>query len=126
MLSSSCICLGPKGSGKSHLLRALQEPESIDETTQSMSTNGTSIYNIILPTKTIESTIATPSTKTEENENKKSQVRPEDLLKSISITEIGGGMSPIWRKYYNNLHKLIYVVDTSNLCAISAAGKFPF
>lgn len=47
-------------------------------------------------------------------------------LKSIRILEIGGSMAPIWRQYFNDVKKLMYVVDTSNLCQISAAGYFLF
>lgn len=48
---TSCICLGPKRAGKTHLLKALQDPDSIDETSYSMPTIGTGIYRIHFPTK---------------------------------------------------------------------------
>ncbi|XP_076392599.1 ADP-ribosylation factor-like protein 16 isoform X2 [Megachile rotundata] len=38
------------------------------------------------------------------------------------IKEIGGGMAPIWKHYFDKVRKIIYVMDTSNLCQISAAG----
>ncbi|KAF2885227.1 hypothetical protein ILUMI_20946 [Ignelater luminosus] len=31
-------------------------------------------------------------------------------------------MAPLWNKYFNRITKIIYVVDASNLCQISAAG----
>lgn len=41
---------------------------------------------------------------------------------SVQIREIGGTMAPIWRRYFEDVTHVIYVVDTSNLCQISAAG----
>jgi hypothetical protein len=40
----------------------------------------------------------------------------------ITIREVGGAMAPIWRSYYQGTKQIIYVVDTSNLCQIAAAG----
>ncbi|KAK7870671.1 hypothetical protein R5R35_009840 [Gryllus longicercus] len=31
-------------------------------------------------------------------------------------------MAPIWKNYYQGINKIVYVVDTSNLCQIAAAG----
>ncbi|EDW28580.1 GL18877 [Drosophila persimilis] len=117
----SCICLGPKRSGKTHLLKALQEPDSIDETSYSMPTIGTGIYRIHFPTKSPNSDKPKPppadgSTQAHHHGGKK------HLPKSIQILEIGGSMAPLWRQYFEDVKKLIYVVDTSNLCQISAAG----
>lgn len=42
--------------------------------------------------------------------------------KVIQIQEIGGTMAPMWKNYLNNVDKIVYVVDTSNLTQISAAG----
>ncbi|XP_068151833.1 ADP-ribosylation factor-like protein 16 [Drosophila tropicalis] len=103
---SSCICLGPKRAGKTHLLMALQDPDSIDSTSYSMPTIGTGIYRINFPVQ---------SPAGDSNPNK-------HLPKSIQILEIGGSMAPLWRQYFEDVKKLIYVVDTSNLCQISAAG----
>ncbi|CAD6998345.1 unnamed protein product [Ceratitis capitata] len=126
----SCICVGPKRAGKTHLLKALENPGSIDETTYSMPTNGTNIFTINLPTKNVNTsntTQVTPQTESTMEKNgkdttiprRKSQKAP---LKCIRILEIGGAMAPLWRQYYENVSKIIYVVDTSNLCQISAAG----
>ncbi|XP_059611035.1 ADP-ribosylation factor-like protein 16 [Phlebotomus argentipes] len=102
----SYICIGPKGSGKTHLLHCLKETESINETSYSVSTVGTNIY-----------TIRNPNVKeTESNKQKARQVL------SVQIREIGGTMAPIWRRYFEGVTHVIYVVDTSNLCQISAAG----
>ncbi|XP_067626249.1 ADP-ribosylation factor-like protein 16 [Eurosta solidaginis] len=127
----SCICVGPKRAGKTHLLKALENPGSIDETTYSMPTNGTNIFTIILPSKSLNSSsnatqkmqqVDITSEKDgsgSEAHRRKAQKAP---LKCIRILEIGGSMAPLWRHYYGNVSKLIYVVDTSNLCQISAAG----
>ncbi|EDX03224.1 ADP-ribosylation factor-like protein 16 [Drosophila simulans] len=116
---STCICLGPKRAGKTHLLKALQDPETIDETTFSMPTIGTGIYRIHFPTK---------SPNGDKNKPPPAETPAniphggKNLPKSIQILEIGGSMAPLWRQYFEDVKKLIYVVDTSNLCQISAAG----
>jgi len=50
---------------------------------------------------------------------------PKNLPKFIQVLEIGGSMAPLWRQsqYFEDVKKLMYVVDASNLCQISAAGK---
>ncbi|XP_034475300.1 ADP-ribosylation factor 1-like 1 [Drosophila innubila] len=113
----SCICLGPKRAGKTHLLKALQEPDSIDETTYSMPTIGTGIYRIHFPEKSANSDKHRPPTDVAPS-------MPKHLPKFIQILEIGGSMAPLWRQsqYFEDVKKLIYVVDASNLCQISAAG----
>ncbi|XP_037824130.1 ADP-ribosylation factor-like protein 16 [Lucilia sericata] len=126
----SCICLGPKRSGKTHLLKALQDNDSIDENSYSTPTNGTSIYHIVFPTKNqhdegMKPKPPPPAVDADgkaldgEQSKKKKSLPP---LKSIRILEIGGSMAPIWRQYFNDVKKLMYVVDTANLCQISAAG----
>ncbi|XP_024086243.1 ADP-ribosylation factor-like protein 16 isoform X2 [Cimex lectularius] len=88
-----CLCLGPVGSGKSLLLKCLQSPSSVDMNTSSCPTVGTTI-------KTVH---ASPTDK-------------------LTICEIGGGVAPLWAHYYKGVSKIIFVVDASNLCQISAAG----
>ncbi|XP_055839668.1 ADP-ribosylation factor 1-like 1 [Episyrphus balteatus] len=110
----TCLCLGPKRSGKTHLLKALQDFKNVDFTTYSMPTIGTSIYTIKFPKKT------PPPTKT--TETKVIPKKKKDPKTCIDIIEIGGSMAPMWNKFFSNVKKIIYVVDTSNLCQISAAG----
>lgn len=86
------ICLGPVGSGKTFLLKCLQNAESIDNTTTAVPTVGTNLFNI--------------------NSEGKCYV----------IRELGGSMAPLWSTYFRNVTEVIYVVDASNLCQISAAG----
>ncbi|XP_005188598.2 ADP-ribosylation factor-like protein 16 [Musca domestica] len=124
-----CICLGPKRSGKTHLLKALQDIEQVDDNSFSTPTIGTNIYNIVFPIDTNgddnkPKPPPPPATETDDNENKTAEKRKKKLppLKSIRVLEIGGAMAPIWRQYFNDVKKLMYVVDTSNLCQISAAG----
>ncbi|KAJ8963487.1 hypothetical protein NQ318_018970 [Aromia moschata] len=85
------ICLGPVGSGKSLLLKKLQNYDSIDSTTTAVPTMGTNIFNVKIEDRVYE------------------------------IRELGGAMAPLWSMYLNGVDKVIYVVDASNLCQISAA-----
>ncbi|XP_071447334.1 ADP-ribosylation factor-like protein 16 [Hetaerina americana] len=87
------LCLGPKGSGKTLLLKKLKQDEKIDATSSTVPTVGTHFTTVQL-----------------------------DNLKEVTIREIGGAMTPIWKSYFTGVKKIIYVVDASNLCQISAAG----
>lgn len=75
------------------MLRKLQKRAEIDETTSSVPTIGTSLYKI----------------KFQNN-------------KSLVIRELGGLIAPLWTHYYHHVNKIIFVVDVSNLCQISASG----
>ncbi|PSN48914.1 ADP-ribosylation factor-like protein 16 [Blattella germanica] len=88
-----CLCLGPKGSGKTLLLKRLQNKESIDAMSSTVPTVGTNLVRLRL-----------------ENQ------------KELLIREVGGAMAPIWASYYSEKTKIMYVVDASNLCQIAAAG----
>lgn len=129
----SCLCLGPKGSGKTHLLSSLQSPGSITTVSHSVPTIGTNIFRIKLNGS--KSTASTSTGKSGSNatcsKQKKvaaaaSAARQSQLVKNTEIVvhEIGGAMAPMWTNYLGNVSKIIYVVDTSNLCQISAAGEF--
>lgn len=87
------LCLGPTGSGKTLLLRKLQNVDNVDRTTPSVSTIGTNLFDIKFGDGS-----------------------------QISVRELGGMMAPLWKNYFSNTNKVIYVVDASNLCQISAAG----
>ncbi|KAJ9582843.1 hypothetical protein L9F63_022802, partial [Diploptera punctata] len=87
------LCLGPKGSGKTLLLKRLQKKEELDSMTSTVPTVGTNLVSLRF-----------------ENQ------------KEIMIREVGGTMAPIWKSYYNGVNKIMYVVDASNLCQIPAAG----
>ncbi|KAI4485395.1 PREDICTED: ADP-ribosylation factor-like protein 16 [Polistes canadensis] len=88
-----CLCLGAFKSGKTLLLKRLQGDE-IDDATHTVPTNGINLFTI------------------------KNNTGEFDII----VREIGGNMAPIWKYYYDKVYKLIFVVDTSNLCQISAAG----
>ncbi|KAJ2946770.1 hypothetical protein O0L34_g12835 [Tuta absoluta] len=91
------LCLGPKGSGKTTLLKKLQDAEGIDNTYSPVPTIGTNIYDINCV-----------------NKNGKKQI--------VTVREVGGEMAPLWGNYLDGVEKVIFVVDTSNLCQISAAA----
>jgi ADP-ribosylation factor-like protein 1 len=90
-----CLCLGPPGSGKTLLLKRLQNQEVIDITSN--------------PTPTVGVNLA------------KIKLCHEPLLE-VTVREVGGAMAPIWRNYFHGTRHIIYVVDTSNLTQIASAG----
>ncbi|GBP17351.1 ADP-ribosylation factor 1-like 1 [Eumeta japonica] len=91
------LCLGPKGSGKTTLLKKLQDVEEIDNTYSPVPTMGTNIFTVRYQNKT---------------------GRKQTLL----VREIGGDMASLWTNYLDGIEKVLFVVDTSNLCQISAAA----
>lgn len=100
----SVLCVGPRNAGKTMLLNSIQYPGSVNFTTHSVNTVGTNIY-------TIHYNLEKPL--------KKSQAK-----KSVTIRELGGEMAVMWKNYYTEaVAKIMFVVDTSNLCQISCAGK---
>lgn len=123
----SYLCLGPKQSGKTHLLSSLQTAGSITNVSHSVPTIGTNLYTIKLPgTGSKKSNTTIPST-TVTTANKKAggsgSFRRSTKKPTITVMEIGGSMAPMWSNYLSNVSKILYVIDTSNLCQISAAGK---
>lgn len=100
----STICIGRKGAGKTHLLSCLRDPDSINFTSHSVPSVGTNIFRIKNPKLT-------------DGKTAKGR-RPW-----MDIREIGGAMSPLWNRYYENVNRIIFVIDTSNLCEISGAGE---
>ncbi|KAK5647344.1 hypothetical protein RI129_002236 [Pyrocoelia pectoralis] len=86
------LCLGPTGSGKTLLLKKLQHSDKVDCTSSSVPTVGTNICTIKRQNFT------------------------------IIVRELGGTIAPLWKQYFNGVLKIMYVVDASNLCQISAAG----
>lgn len=85
------------------ILNSIQYPDSVNFTTHSVNTVGTNIY-------TIHYNLEKPLRK--------------HAKKSITIRELGGEMAVMWKNYYTeSVEKIMFVVDTSNLCQISCAGK---
>ncbi|KXJ82851.1 ADP-ribosylation factor-like protein 16 isoform X2 [Aedes albopictus] len=107
----SYLCLGPISAGKTLLLTCLQNPDSVNFTSHSVPSVGTNLFTIKIPPVVID----------EKDINVKPPPPPRkrDL---VQVREVGGCLAPIWRDYLNRpVDKVIYVVDTSNLCQISAA-----
>jgi hypothetical protein len=91
-------------------MTSIQYPESVNFTTHSVNTVGTNIYTINY----------TPPA----HDGKTSR---KNAKKSINVRELGGEMAVMWKNYYTEaVNKIIFVVDTSNLCQISCAGKVLF
>lgn len=130
MASASCLCLGPKNSGKTHLLGSLQSPGSITNVSHSVPTIGTNIFRIKLNGNRSAASTTTAKNATCSKQKKMaaaaSAARRSHLQKNteVVVLEIGGTMAPMWTNYMGNVSKIMYVVDTSNLCQISAAGEF--
>lgn len=119
----SCLCLGPKQSGKTHLLTSLQVPGSVTNVSHSVPTIGTNIFQIKLPDKFSTAKGTTQSNGTVAKHRKpSSSTSKSSKNRELTVLEIGGSMAPMWKNYLSNVSKIIYVVDTSNLCQISAAG----
>ncbi|CAO1429390.1 unnamed protein product [Diamesa serratosioi] len=96
------LCVGPRNSGKTLLLNSIQYPGSINFTTHSVNTVGTNLYTIY---------------------NNSPGALKKKPKKSITIRELGGEMAVMWKNYYTeDVEKIVFVVDTSNLCQISCAG----
>ena len=94
------LIVGPIGSGKTLLLKRLQNRnlkiESYCDIPSTVSTVGTNIVFIKSNTKT------------------------------IVAQEVGGSMTDIWNQYYSDCNSIIYVIDSSNLSKIgdSCIGLF--
>lgn len=95
---NSIICLGPSGAGKTLLLKKLKNRNAIDETSHTVPTTGSDLTVVKFVNKT------------------------SGTSREYVIRELGGIMAPMWEKYFHGVNKIIYVVDTSNLCQIAAAG----
>lgn len=124
--SPTCLCLGPKQSGKTHLLSSLQSSGCITNVSHSVPTIGTNIYSIKLLDSTQKQ--SNTSTATSSNTAKSKAIGNASFRRSmknptVTVMEIGGSMAPMWSNYLNNVSKILYVIDTSNLCQISAAGE---
>lgn len=99
----SILCVGPRNAGKTMLLNSIQYPGSVNFTTHSVNTVGTSIY-------TIHNNVEKPAKKS--------------AKKNVTIRELGGEVAVMWKNYYTeSVEKILFVVDTSNLCQISCAGR---
>lgn len=98
------MCVGPRNAGKTMLLNSIQYPGSVNFTTHSVNTVGTNLYTIHY-----------------DGDPKPQRKKPK---KSVTIRELGGEMAVMWKNYYTEaVEKIMFVVDTSNLCQISCAGK---
>uniref|UniRef100_A0A6V7JL90 ADP-ribosylation factor-like protein 16 n=1 Tax=Bracon brevicornis TaxID=1563983 RepID=A0A6V7JL90_9HYME len=76
------------------LMKRLQDGNELDDASQTVPTNGVNLFT----------------------------VKSKDGHFDMVIKEIGGSIAPMWKNYFNKVSKIIYVIDASNLCQISAAG----
>lgn len=126
-ISPTYLCLGPRQSGKTHLLSSLQSSGCITNVSHSVPSIGTNIFTIRLPDANQKQTNTSAAAKVSAGKPKTASCasgRRSMKNPSIVIMEIGGSMAPMWSNYLTNVSKILYVIDTSNLCQISAAGKF--
>lgn len=117
----SVLCLGPKSAGKTHLLSSLQHSGSINRTSHSVPTIGTNLFSIALPNR-LHAKPAKKAPTAKRSTPSGSAVGPS-VARTVFVREVGGTMAPMWSNYLGNVAKILYVVDTSNLCQISAAGE---
>ena len=92
---------GLKSSGKTSLLKKLQDPESEVDPKSIVPTVGTNICYI-----------SANSAANATNRSKKK-------IESIMIQEIGGEMQPIWQIYYSQCSAVIFVINDHQLMDIS-------
>ncbi|XP_013782795.1 ADP-ribosylation factor-like protein 16 [Limulus polyphemus] len=93
------LCVGPKGCGKTLLLKRLQlESFPKNEITSE------EVIPTTVPTVGINITTIKLSRKVD-----------------TTIHELGGAMAPIWPCHFSQCRGLMFVIDTSNLMQISAA-----
>lgn len=90
------LCIGPKGAGKTLLLRKLQQADPFNNPFDSIFAT--------IPTMGVNIT----TVKTEKHKN-------------IQINELGGSMAPIWPMHYEGTKGVIFVIDVANLMQISCA-----
>lgn len=127
----ACLCLGPKSSGKTQLLSSLQSSGATTNihVVHAVPTIGTNIFTVKLsdsstqkqPNASSASTATTSHTGKAKAGN--ANIRRSMKNPTVTVMEIGGSMAPMWSNYLNNVSKILYVIDTSNLCQISAAGE---
>lgn len=123
---NNVLCLGPKGAGKTHLLSSLQHPDSINNTSHSVPTIGTNIFSIQLPQQQRKKNASgefAMNGKRGSTAGGSNGAQANGGKATAMVREIGGTMAPMWCNYLADVSKIMYVVDTSNLCQISAAGK---
>ncbi|XP_025079258.1 ADP-ribosylation factor-like protein 16 [Pomacea canaliculata] len=96
-----CLLIGPSGVGKTLLLKTLQTgnysgsksfTDSLEDVPSTIPTTGTNLVNITVHKK-----------------------------QEVTVREVGGSMGPIWPNYYKNANAIMYMLDLSNRCQVSAA-----
>lgn len=120
---NNVLCLGPKGAGKTHLLSSLQHPDSINSTSHSVPTIGTNIFSIQLPPRKKTTSVEYSMNGKRGSTSGTNGSQANGGKSTAMVREVGGTMAPMWSNYLGDVTKIMYVVDTSNLCQISAAGE---
>lgn len=110
------LLVGPSGVGKTLLLKQLEETsKSFDKKARhkdGISTSG-SMSGFAQATEIAAATVPTIGTNLMSlNFGKK---------KAVDVREVGGSMGPLWKNYYKDAAKIIYVIDISNPHQVSSA-----
>jgi GTPase SAR1 family protein len=115
------VVLGPSASGKSTLLRALEQPTR-NNLTQAHPPHHDELYDAPYhPTVGVEMVRLKPK-RSKDPQRRKQQQQQQQQLTALTLREVGGAMMSAWDAWYENAAALIFVADTSSLAALAAAA----
>lgn len=123
MSSVTCLILGPEGSGKTLLLRKLQEHSKKKKTPKGRQEDDKGIREeekevalledpVSVAIEDTNQTIPTVGTNVEHLKFSKGK---------CTLKEYGGQMAPVWRDAYGDASMVIYTIDSSNQIQVSVS-----
>lgn len=89
------VCIGPRGSGKTALLRTLCDKE-FDPDENLVPTVGVNLFSI--------------------------QFKNSGKWKTLDVRELGGELCPVWGSYLQNEMNVIFVIDSQNAGQLAQVG----